>query len=91
MGVIECHSDLTKVRTFGSSWYLMGMQRTINSDKMAMLKGRANQRQKKWLEDDEGMEKAKRKAQKARRRVIEAAWVPEDLADLETLASGLIK
>ncbi|PUU76416.1 P-loop containing nucleoside triphosphate hydrolase protein [Tuber borchii] len=47
-------------------------------------------RQKKWFEDDEGMERAKRKAQKARGRVIEAAEAPEDLADLETLASGLI-
>ena len=47
-------------------------------------------RQKKWFEDDEGMEKAKRKAKKARGQVIEAAKAPEDLADLETLASGLI-
>lgn len=47
-------------------------------------------RQRKWFEDDEGMEKAKRKAKKARGRVIEAAEAPEDLADLETLASGLI-
>ena len=47
-------------------------------------------RQRKWFEDDEGMEKAKRKAGKARGRVIEAAETPEDLADLEMLASGLI-
>ena len=47
-------------------------------------------RQRKWFEDDEGMEKAKRKAGKARGRVIEAAEAPEDLAGLEMLASGLI-
>ncbi|RPA98079.1 DEAD-domain-containing protein [Choiromyces venosus 120613-1] len=48
---------------------------------------RQSKRQRKWFEDDEENEKAEKKA---RGRVIEAAEAPENLEDLEVLASGLI-
>jgi ATP-dependent RNA helicase DDX10/DBP4 len=51
---------------------------------------RQSKRQRKWFEDDEEKEKTEKKAGKTRGQVIEAAEAPENLEDLEMLASGLI-
>ncbi|PWW79345.1 ATP-dependent RNA helicase DBP4 [Tuber magnatum] len=51
---------------------------------------RQPKRQRKWFEDDEEKQKAKEKAERTGGRVIEAAETPENLEDLEMLASGLI-
>jgi len=52
---------------------------------------RQPKRQRKWFEDNEEEGEAKEKAKKTRGRVIEAAKAPENLEDLEMLASGLIE
>ncbi|KAG0131210.1 P-loop containing nucleoside triphosphate hydrolase protein [Tuber indicum] len=51
---------------------------------------RQSKRQRKWFEDDKEKEKTEKKAGKTRGQVIEAAEAPENLEDLEMLASGLI-